>query len=343
METGTLGERRQADVDALYAEAKQAVAQAANRVRDATERVREAASALADDHQRHGKVLDGEIIHSMPGPDTVARARRLLARLELMVRDLEERWRFLERGLASGADGRSLADDPGAGLVDPGVLAMRVLEAQEQERAQLAEELHDGPAQALSNATFQVEIVDRALRVDPAAAGAELRLLRQLLDREMSQMRAFINELRPAMESDHSLWEALHDAAARLTSETGIAVEVDLAAPEGLLDQVQRTAVLRVALEALRNCRKHSAAGHVRVATWLAEDGSGPPGWLLEVHDDGRGFAVDEVLEGTSRRHFGLRFMRERAQLVGATLEIVSGQETGTSVRLRLDPREGSR
>ena len=129
------------------------------------------------------------------------------------------------------------------------------------------------------------------------------------------------------------------------TTETGIGVEIDLTAPEELLDVPARTAVLRVALEALRNVRKHSGAAHVRLTTRLEADAepSGQTWWVLEVQDDGRGFSMDEVADQTGRRHFGLRFMRERAQLVGGWLEIVSEAAAGTTVRLRLDPRERSR
>ena len=176
----------------------------------------------------------------------------------------------------------------------------------------LAEELHDGPAQALSNATFQAEIVDRALRHDPVLAAVELEALRLNLAREMKRMRGFIHQLRPAV------------------NEAG-----------GL--RTQRVAVLRVALEAMRNARKHSGASHVLVITRV-EPARPPAGssWLLEVTDDGHGFSMDEVLEQSSRRHFGLRFMRDRARLVGASLEIVSDHVAGTTVRLRLDPRERS-
>jgi two-component system sensor histidine kinase DegS len=219
-------------------------------------------------------------------------------------------------------------------------IALLILDAQEQERARLAEELHDGPAQALSNAIFRLEIVDRALRSQPAVAAKELRALRAVLEREMDRLRAFIHQLRPSLDEPDGLASAVGDAAERLVEETGIAVDVDLAAPEGMLDLPRRTAVLRIALEALRNIRKHSGAARVRVSTRLEAPaaGSDHPSWVLEVADDGRGFKIDEADARATRRHFGLRFMRERAQLVGAALEITSDQAAGTTVRLTLDP-----
>ena len=68
-------------------------------------------------------------------------------------------------------------------------MAMALLAAHEQERSRLAEELHDGPAQALANAIFQTEIIDRAVRDDPAQARTEILALRQMLERELDKLQ----------------------------------------------------------------------------------------------------------------------------------------------------------
>ena len=88
-----------------------------------------------------------------------------LARLELAQRTLERTWLFLERGdetLLAEADGPRRPTD----------IAMRIVEAQEAERSRLAQEVHDGPAQSLSNAIFQVEYIERVLDTRPAARRA---------------------------------------------------------------------------------------------------------------------------------------------------------------------------
>jgi two-component system nitrate/nitrite sensor histidine kinase NarX len=88
--------------------------------------------------------------------------------------------------------------------------------------------------------------------------------------------------------------------------------------------------VLRIVQEALQNVRKHAAATSVVVSTVL-EDGQ----WVLEVRDDGRGFDTGAVA-ARGRRNFGLQFMRERAELVGAQFEVRSRPEAGTVVRLAI-------
>lgn len=253
-----------------------------------------------------------------------------------------------EMGSVTSDDQRRAVDDAAqAADVDDPVddeTGLLILEAQEAERVRLAGELHDGPAQVLSNAVLQIRVVERALRDDPDAAMAELDSLRRILERETERLRDYIRLLRPALLEPGDLATELAERTRQLRQDIGVSVEVDLAAPETELDAQSLTAALRIALEALRNIRKHARAGQVRVVTHMEPpDTADQPGWwVLEVQDDGTGFVVDAP-EAATRRHFGLRFMRERAQQVGGQLEIVSGAAAGTTVRLRLHPRERSR
>jgi two-component system sensor histidine kinase DegS len=213
-------------------------------------------------------------------------------------------------------------------------LALTVLEAQERERARLADELHDGPAQALSNLIMQSEIIERHLRTDPEQALAELQRLRALVRSELETLRGYIYQLRPPLSDSDDLNAALSDAAERVSETSGIDIEVDFEAPVEALDPAARSVVLRVAQEALRNIAKHSEASHAWLRTRLDQTARGQTEWLLEVVDDGRGFDDAELGDQARRRHFGLRFMRERSELLGARLSIDSSVGDGTAVRL---------
>jgi two-component system nitrate/nitrite sensor histidine kinase NarX len=92
--------------------------------------------------------------------------------------------------------------------------------------------------------------------------------------------------------------------------------------------------VLRVAQEALRNIAKHSGASRAWVVTRTITDPDGVTRWQLEVGDDGKGFDFDTATSHPNRRHFGLRFMRERAELLGSELTITTSPASGTIVRL---------
>ena len=85
-----------------------------------------------------------------------------------------------------------------------------------------------------------------------------------------------------------------------------------------------------MAQEALQNVRKHASASTVTVSTALDGDS-----WILEVRDDGRGFDAGAVA-ARGRSNFGLQFMRERAELIGARLDIRSRPDGGTVVRLAI-------
>ena len=220
---------------------------------------------------------------------------------------------------------------PNADVHTKSAVSRARLEAHEEERSRLAEELHDGPAQALANAIFQTELLERAMMNGTVAASVELNRLREMLARELETLRAYISQLRPPLNEPEALEQALQDAATSLTEYTGIPVDVRLDASSEALAPAARNVALRVAQEALRNVGKHSGAQR----SWLATRLKGNE-WELEVGDNGHGFDPDGPAPGHRRRHFGLRFMRERTDLLGARLSIETRPAAGTVVRLRI-------
>jgi two-component system, NarL family, sensor histidine kinase DegS len=205
-----------------------------------------------------------------------------------------------------------------------------VIEAQEAERSRLAREVHDGPAQALSNAIFQVEHLERIVDTDPALARIELRHLSELLRRELGDVRSFISELRPPLLTELGLNGAILDAVEQMRTLTGIPISALLDADADALGAGEQTVVLRVVQEALHNVRKHATASSASVATRIeGED------WVVEVRDDGRGFDPGSVV-APGRRNYGLQFMRERADLIGARLDVRSQPDGGTVVRVAI-------
>jgi len=251
----------------------------------------------------------------------LGRQQTELAKLDIALRNLETTWLFLERGDASLiGDGGTLPSD----------VQMRIVEAQESERSRLAQEVHDGPAQVLSNAIFQVEYIERVIETDERTARTELHFLRDLLRRELGSVRTFISQLRPPVLDELGLNGAISDAIGRSSTLTGLSMVTDLAAPPERLTATQQTVVLRVVQEALQNVRKHGAASAVTIASAI-DDGN----WVLTVRDDGRGFDIGAIA-ARGRRNFGLQFMRERAELIGARFEVQSRPDGGTLVRLAI-------
>jgi len=207
----------------------------------------------------------------------------------------------------------------------PAAMTLRVIQAQEGERQRLAEEVHDGPAQVLTNAIFQVEYLDRVLDDSPEAARDELTFLRSMLRDGLDEVRAFITNLRPPAV-DVGLSQAIAAQAAEFQARQGIEVQVAVPGIDDRLDPRGKQSVLRILQEALQNVRKHAAATQVSISL---------KGNLLVISDNGRGFDVMRLASGASR-NFGLQFMRERAELMGAQLQIESRQGEGTRILLRL-------
>lgn len=196
-----------------------------------------------------------------------------------------------------------------------------------QERNRLARDLHDTLAHSLSGVTVQLEAVQALWDVNADAA-------RTMLDQATATTRSGLTEARRALQAlrakpleDLGLVLAVSTLAESVAARTGLAL--DLHVPQHL-DQLTpevEQCIYRVAQEALTNVARHAGARSLRVA--LARD-AGP--LTLIVADDGRGFDPAAV-QGTQ---YGLKGLRERAALIGASLEVRSCPEQGTTVRLEL-------
>jgi two-component system sensor histidine kinase DegS len=168
------------------------------------------------------------------------------------------------------------------------------------------------------------------MSVSDPAISAEIGSLRDLLRRELDNLRGFISQLRPPALDELGLDGAIEDAVSRLRATTALQITTDLRARNDDLDDDQQTVALRVTQEALQNVRKHAAASTVVVSTDVADDS-----WTLEIRDDGRGFDVGAVA-ARGRRNFGMQFMRERAELIDARFDVRSRPDGGTVVRLAI-------
>jgi two-component system sensor histidine kinase DegS len=246
-----------------------------------------------------------------------------LKRLDVVARQLDLLWAYLESPDVHLDEPAPMGDD------SPAALGLRVVQAQEDERQRMAEDIHDGPAQVLTNAIFQVEYLDRMLTSEEKEAHAEIAFLRDMLRDGLDEVRTFITDLRPP-GADVGLADALADRAAQLEQRHGIAVEVNVDGIDDRLGPAARASILRICQEAMQNARKHAAASRVSI---------GLEGDTLVIADNGRGFDLVRVASRAGQ-NFGLQFMRERAEVIGAQLNIESRQGEGTRILLRL-PEQG--
>ncbi len=194
-----------------------------------------------------------------------------------------------------------------------------------RERNRLARDLHDTLAHSLAGLVVQLQAIDTLLKAEPDAARSELAKARQLAHTGLQEARQAIQDLRANPIEDLGLARALEREAIDFGERADVQVEVHVTDPKRPLANDIAAQVLRIAQEAFNNVEHHADAQRVSVALTQTERGV-----QLSVADDGRGFTDEHV--GDDR--FGLKGMRERAEMIGADLQITSAVGRGTTVEL---------
>jgi two-component system NarL family sensor kinase len=209
------------------------------------------------------------------------------------------------------------------------VLAQRVVESQEEERARLSRDLHDGISQWLVSIKLQIEAgIIRLSAATPAqqqAAQAVFEHAADQLSNVMAEVRRISHNLRPAILDDLGLAAALHHLAKEYTLSSGTPVHFEASGCTDALPDVANTVLFRLAQEALTNIERHAGASRIDIT--LAGDEEGV---TLRLRDDGHGFDAEGIALHP-KRGIGLRNMMERMDAIGGRFEILSSTD-GTIV-----------
>jgi signal transduction histidine kinase len=206
--------------------------------------------------------------------------------------------------------------------------AERIVLAQETERRRLAGEIHDGISQRVVSLSFHLSAAADAVRTAPDVAAREIEEAQLLAEAALDETRFAIAGLHPPVLDDLGLAASLESLARSIPR-----LEVHAEARPCELPAHVATAVYRIAQEALQNVVKHAGARTARLRLLAHGDTI-----ILEVEDDGQGFAAAGQPDQTSQAGpsgYGLPGMRERAELLGGTLEVKSYPVQGTLLRLR--------
>lgn len=199
-----------------------------------------------------------------------------------------------------------------------------------QERIYLARELHDSIAQSLAFIKIQVQLMR-----DAVASGSAVDIA-QILEEIDAGVRESYGDVRELLlhfrtrANAEDIEPALATTLRKFEHQSGVAATLSIAGHGMPLPPDLQIQVLHIVQEALSNVRKHAQATHVTL------DVQQQPAWRFAVRDDGVGFDLnDDQLDET---HVGLRIMKERAQRIGALLEVVSAPGHGSSIILTLAP-----
>ncbi|OQX62138.1 MAG: hypothetical protein B5M51_06500 [Anaerolinea sp. 4484_236] len=199
-----------------------------------------------------------------------------------------------------------------------------IVNAQESERQRLSRQMHDGPAQALSNFILQAEIATRLLSVDVDQARDELNSLKASAMRTFQKVRNFIFELRPMMLDDLGLIPTIRRYSETFKEQSGIEMNLLVSGTERRLEPYLEVMVFRALQELLGNASRHSHASVVKVYVDVGDS-------LIKVSvdDNGKGFDVDALNESSS---LGLKLIRDRVEMLGGSFDIDSSAGKGTRV-----------
>jgi len=217
-------------------------------------------------------------------------------------------------------------------------LAIKVAEvAVLQERLNLAREIHDGLASDLAAVVALFKYYEQRRQRDPEDAGQLLPQLRSMTEEILAGARNILQSLRPKTIRSEGLLASVLKLVDQFGRVNLVETNVSIRGEENTISAEQKEVIFQVLRESLSNVRKHSQARNL----WVVVDLSSSP-WVLTVRDDGRGFDVRRVAEDPKKvGSYGLVGMRERAEMIGGALEIVSQSPEGTLVTL-IGPAERS-
>ena len=217
------------------------------------------------------------------------------------------------------------------GSKNPFASVEMLVNAQETERQRLSRQIHDGPAQALSNFILQTEIAMRLMDIDTAQAREELNNLKTSAMGTFQKVRNFIFELRPMMLDDLGLVPTVRRYSDAFKEQAGLDINVTVTGSERRLQPYLEVMLFRAIQELLGNAARHSQGSLVRILLDLGEDRV-----RVSVEDNGRGFDSDTPEQSNS---LGLKLIRERAEMLGGSFEIDSNIGKGTRISFAVPSR----
>jgi len=237
---------------------------------------------------------------------------------------------YLEKAQSFTGEGRSQVK-PSKNSSGSNILEMTI-SAQEAERQRLSRQMHDGPAQALSNFIVQTEIATRLFDMDPSKAKEELNNLKSAAMSTFQKVRTFIFELRPMMLDDLGLFPTLRRYVDSFKEQTGMDVHLAIKGKERRLEPFLEVMIFRATQELMGNAARHNSdsAAKVQINVQIGVEDN-----LVKVFvgDNGKGFDPEALAESGG---LGLKIIRERVEMLGGYMEIDSAIGQGCKISFQV-------
>jgi len=220
------------------------------------------------------------------------------------------------------------------GMIGSDQLIADIIQAQEKERLRISLQMHDGPAQSMSNLVLRAEICQRLLDRDVEMARAELGALKNAINATLQDTRRFIFDLRPMILDDLGLAPTLRRYVQQVSEKNKLDINLMVQNLDMRLPSHYEVAIFRFIQESLNNVIKHANATQARVLVSVRDDVGGTRMIHVSVEDDGSGFHVSDVLaDDSGRRNMGIATLRQQVEtLLRGEFGIESAIGRGTRV-----------
>jgi two-component system sensor histidine kinase UhpB len=228
---------------------------------------------------------------------------------------------------------RKRAEEDHQKLLEQRIRSLSIIEAQENERRRISRELHDGLGQLLSAAKLNFGMIDFVNNNNKERTTDIVKQVDSIISKAIVEARRIAHDLRPTTLDDFGLIPALRILCQEFSKITGIKVKFQVSPSLERIDPKVEIAIYRIVQESFNNISKYAEATEVSLDLYRKESQV-----FVRVKDNGKGFDPDAVIKSKKAGGgFGLMNMKERAELIGGKVEIVSSSGTGTELLLEIN------
>jgi PAS domain S-box-containing protein len=214
-------------------------------------------------------------------------------------------------------------------------LSHKILHVQEEEQKRISRELHDEVAQTLVAINLALSMLGRESTISPSQLKRHIARTQRQVEKSLLTVHRFARQLRPPALDDLGLVAALKYFVSAFMAQTGINVHLTVFAGVEKLGDPNKTALYRVAREALTNAHHHAGASRVVLSIRRLRDCV-----CMKITDNGKGFQIEhEARQQRANQRLGLLGMTERMEMVGGSLSIESTPGKGTTIRAKIPLR----
>ncbi|ABI67537.1 sensor histidine kinase [Syntrophomonas wolfei] len=208
-------------------------------------------------------------------------------------------------------------------------LGMWIIESQEAERRKIARELHDGPAQNLVSMLIRLDLIAQLGYEEKERISDEINNIKDMARESLADIRSIMFDLKPLLVHEHSFCQTLREFFSEYEAHYNFTTDLIVLGDDRDYDFSMEIALFRLIQEAITNVKKHAGVNHAMVKIENTDKCL-----RLVIKDEGRGFSVEGAR--ANKESYGIIGMKERVEIFGGEIEIISSPGSGTQVIVRI-------